>query len=147
VDDTPTAEQNAKMEALDRQMIELQKQAERRCRKVIKPNMESSGPLKLWHERMQAYKALIQWITGNSCNSSNIIRTALRRGIGNSRQLSLEQMKLNEKYCKARPCFLKDTAPQLCNDHLRSQLRRTESKQTEYRQSYSAIPPKRCGTS
>jgi len=78
IHDRPTAEQNAKMEALDRQMIELQTCADRQCRKVIKPDMEFSGPVKLWHERVQAYKALIRWKTGNSCNSSNIIRTALR---------------------------------------------------------------------
>jgi len=131
VDDTPMAEQDAKMEGLDRQMVELQKCAERRCRKVIKPNMEFSGLVKLWHERVQAYKALIKWKTGNSCNSSNIIRTALRRGISNPRQLSLEQMQLNERYSKARRRLLKDTAPQLRKEHLRSQLLSAERKQDE----------------
>jgi len=128
VDDTPTAEQQAKMESLDRQMIELQKCAERKCRKIIKPDMEFSGPVKLWHERLQAYKALIRWKSGNSCNSSNIIRTALRRGIENPRQMSIDHMRMNEKYCKARKRLLKDSAPQLRRDHLRSQLLQAEKK-------------------
>ena len=68
--------QQARMNALDVQMIELHKFAERRCRKILKPDLEFSPRVQLWHERMQAYKALIQWKTCNA-RSSNIIRTAL----------------------------------------------------------------------
>ena len=50
LDDKPTAEQKAKMEALDRQMIELQTHAERRCRKIIKSLLKFSPKVKLWHE-------------------------------------------------------------------------------------------------
>ena len=116
VDDSPTREQRAKMEAIERQMVELQKCAERRCCKIIRPNMEFSGPVKLWHERLRAYKALIRQKTGNSRNSSNIICTALRRGIENPRKMTLEAMKHNEQYCKARHNNLKESAPQLRRD-------------------------------
>ena len=47
VDDAPTEAQRAQMDALDKQMVEFQKCAERRCRKIIRPNMEFSGPVKL----------------------------------------------------------------------------------------------------
>ena len=90
VDDTPTESQRAQMDALDKQMVEFQKCAERRCRKIIRPNMEFSGPVKLWHERVQAYKALNRWKMGRPCNNSNVIRTALRRGIENPREMSLD---------------------------------------------------------
>ena len=83
IDDKPTAAQQGKMDALDKQMVELQKCAERRCRRILKPDLEFSGPVKLWHERLQAYKALIKWKTGNAWRGSNIIRTCLARGISN----------------------------------------------------------------
>ena len=40
VNDTPTKAQQAQMDALDKQMAEIQKCAECRCRKIIRPNME-----------------------------------------------------------------------------------------------------------
>ena len=128
VDDTPTKAQHAQMEALDRQMVELQKCAERRCRKIIRPNMEFSEPVKLWHERVQAYKALIRWKTGCPCNSSNIIRTALRRGVENPREMTLDAMRQSEKYCKARRTNLRETAPELRRDFLRNQLVSAENR-------------------
>ena len=77
------------MEILDKQMIELQRCAEKKCRKIIKPDLEFSPQVQLWHERMQAYKMLIGWKKGQS-TSSNIIRTALGKDILNPRQLTLE---------------------------------------------------------
>lgn len=58
-DDTPTPAQRQKMEVLDKQMVELQTCAEKRCRKIIKPCMDFSPKVELWHERLQAYKMLM----------------------------------------------------------------------------------------
>ena len=93
-------------------MIELQKYAERRCRNILKLDLEFNPQVQLGRKRMQAYKALIQRKTGNA-RSSNIIRTALRREIPNPRQLSLEQMQAGAVYCKCRKRLLSDTASQL----------------------------------
>ena len=60
VNDRPTPARQTKMEALDKHFIELQKHAERKCQKIVKPELEFSSKVKLWHERMQAYKALIR---------------------------------------------------------------------------------------
>jgi hypothetical protein len=68
VDDTPMPAQNFKIETLDVQFIQLQKHAERKCRKTLKPNLEFSGPVKLWQERTQAYKALLHRKKGNPYN-------------------------------------------------------------------------------
>ncbi len=53
-EDSSTRVQQSQMEALDRQMIEIQKCAEQCCHKVLKWDMEFRGPVKLWHKRMQA---------------------------------------------------------------------------------------------
>jgi len=42
VDNKPTPKQRQQMETLDRQFVEFQKCAERRCRKIIKPELEFS---------------------------------------------------------------------------------------------------------
>jgi hypothetical protein len=80
--------------------------------------MEFSGPVKMWHERVQAYKALIKWKEGRPSNGSNIIQTALWRGIENPRQLFLMQMKDAENICQACKCNLQATAPALRKNHL-----------------------------
>ena len=56
VDDCPTPAQKLQMNSLDTQMVELHKCEERQCRKIIKPTIESSPKVKLWHERVQAYR-------------------------------------------------------------------------------------------
>ena len=63
VNDRPTPVQQTKMEALDKQFVELQKHTERKFRKIIKLELKFSS--KLWHRRMQEYKILIRWGKGN----------------------------------------------------------------------------------
>ncbi len=91
--DTPTQGQIARMEGLNSQMVELQKMCRKKMSKILKPDMEFSGPVKMCHERVQAYKALIKWKEGRPRNGNDIIRMALWRGIKNLRQLLLKQMK------------------------------------------------------
>ena len=107
------------MDGLDGQFVELQTHAERKCRKILKPELQFSGTVKLWCERMQAYQALVRWKKGNTKNNSNIIRTALRRGIPNPRAMSLEKMEEGVVYAKARKRVYQTTHPQLRQDHLR----------------------------
>ena len=47
------------MEKLDKQMTEIQRHAEHKCRKILKPNLSFSEDVKYWHERVQAWTALI----------------------------------------------------------------------------------------
>ena len=120
VDDKPTPAQRAKMDALDKQFVEFQKCAERRCRKILKPDLEFSPQVKLWQERMWAYRALICWKKGLPGNHSNIIRTSIRRGISdNPRQMTLEAMEAGLEYAKGRKRNLRELAPGLRKVHLR----------------------------
>ena len=80
------------MNNLNRKFVELQAQADRKCRKIIKPELQFSGPVKLWHKTIQAYEALIRWKTGLADNDSNAIRKAPRRGIEYPRHMTLEQL-------------------------------------------------------
>ena len=57
--DKPTAAQQRRMDILDEKFVQLQKHAESKCRTILKADMVFSGPIKLWHERVQSYKALV----------------------------------------------------------------------------------------
>ena len=127
VNDRPTVGQQRRMDILDEQFVQLQKHAESKCRKILKPDMVFSGPVKLWHERVQAYKALVRWKKGNSGNVSNIMRTALRRGIDNPREMSLQEMENAVLYCQGRKRLLKETAPSIRREEQRNKLLEAEA--------------------
>ena len=46
------------METLDKQLVKLQKHAERRCQKSIKPGLNFYGLVKLWHDECRPTKLL-----------------------------------------------------------------------------------------
>ena len=80
-DDKPTQGQRYHMETLDKHRVELQKHAERKCRKILKPDLEFSGEVKLWHERLIALKRLIKLREGKVHTVANDIRFAKRHDI------------------------------------------------------------------
>ena len=121
------------MEALDRQFVELQKYAERKCRKIIKPDMEFSLEVKLWHKRVQAYKALIRLKEGKARNVPNIMRHARCNGISNPEELTVQQLSAGVTYAKAKKKLLKSTAPAKRHDQLREWLLEAESKHQQER--------------
>ena len=53
------------MERLDAQMIEIQKHAERVCRKILRPDLSFSPTVKFWFERVQAYRAMLRLKKGH----------------------------------------------------------------------------------
>ena len=114
------------MNNLDRKCMELQAHADRKHRKIIKPELQFSGPVKLWHERIQSYKALIRWKTRLADNDSNAIRTALRRGIEDPIQMELEKMKEGEEHAIARKRTYRCTYSELRKEHIRQCLLKAE---------------------
>ena len=59
-DDKPSEDQRSRMERLDTQMTEIQKHAERVCRKILRPDLSFSPSVKFWFERVQAYRAMLK---------------------------------------------------------------------------------------
>ena len=116
------------MNNLDRKFVEIQAHAERKFRKIIKPELQFSGPVNLWHEIIQSYKALIRWKTGMADNYSNAIRTALRRGIEDPRQMTLEQMKEGEEHAIAWKRTYRCTHSDLRKEHIRQCLLKAEHR-------------------
>jgi len=82
--------------------------------------------VKLWHERMRAYKKLIHWTSGNTRNGSNIIRSTMKNGIPNSRELSLARMEQAVDFANAQNRLLRGKAPKLRKEDLRECLLKAE---------------------
>ena len=68
---------------------------------------------------MQAYQALVCWKKGGCHNGSNIIGTALCRGIPNPRQLLIEHMEEGGVHAKVQKRALRDTSSAHRKAHLR----------------------------
>ena len=54
------AEQDAIIQGIDTQFVEIQHNGEKKCRKIIKPPMNFSEPVKVWEHKVQAYRDLIR---------------------------------------------------------------------------------------
>ena len=84
-----TATQMAAAERLDVQMIEIQRAAENKCRKIYKPDLPHSLPVKYWAMRRRSYMELIKNHRGKVRNVANVMNRAKARGIPNPRFLTL----------------------------------------------------------
>ena len=113
-------EASRKLEQLDTQMIEIQINAESKCRRLIRASMPFSEPAKVWHKRKRSYKELIKRMEGKVRNVSNVIKRAKAMGITNPKQLTRIQLEDGVRYCKARQRAIKPFAPGLRKVHLRN---------------------------
>ena len=57
--DTLTKEQTERFETIHKQTTEIQLHAERKCRKILKPDLDFSEEVNFWHERVNAWRALL----------------------------------------------------------------------------------------
>jgi len=74
------------------QLTEIRQHAERKCRKVLTPACKFSPPVKLWYDRIHAFRQLIRLQEGKTNNGRNINRFARRNNIKIPEQLSQEEL-------------------------------------------------------
>ena len=93
VDYPATATQMAAAERLDVQMIEIQRAAENKCRKINKPDLPAHSLLvKYWSMRRRSYMELIKNHRGKVRNVANVMNRAKAHGIPNPRFLTLSNV-------------------------------------------------------
>jgi hypothetical protein len=133
------------LECLDAQVIEIQKSAESRCRRIFKIDEEYSLVAKYWHQRVQILSALIRRIDGKSTkNDGNLCRMARNRGIPNPRRISKPDLIQLKKAAKARKKTIKSQGKWLRREHLRkcfaqAKARGNEEKCSQIRHLYVEI--------
>ena len=126
-----TAVQQAAMETIDIQHKEIQLTSEQKCRKIYKPDMPYSLPVRFWAMRRRSYKELIKRLNGKTRNDSNIVDRAIKRGIPNPRQLTMLQLEDGDKYCRMRLHELRKVSRGHRRVFLRDRLIRAKDLQKE----------------
>ena len=58
-DDSPTTDQIYRTEVIHLQTTEIMLHAERKCRRILKTDLDFSNEVKFWHERVNAWRALL----------------------------------------------------------------------------------------
>jgi hypothetical protein len=112
-----TAHIQEAMEMLDVQKTEIQCSCESQCRKMVKPLLPFSIPVRTIHKQREAYVNLKQWHKGKSKNS-HIIQDAIKAGITNPRDLTVEKCTTGIAACKRQLLDLEAKADQLRQEHL-----------------------------
>ena len=112
-----TAHIQEAMEKLDVQKTEIQRSCESQCRKIVKPFLPFSIPVQTVHKQREAYVNLKQWHKGKSKNS-HIIQDAIKAGITNPRDLTVEKSTAGIAACKRQLLDLEAKADQLRQEHL-----------------------------
>ncbi len=112
-----TAHIQEAMEMLDVQKSEIQCSCESRCQKIVKPFLPFSIPVRTVHKQQEAFVNLKQWHERKSRNS-NIIQDAVKAGITNPRDLTVEKCVAGIAACKRQLLDLEAKADQLQQEHL-----------------------------
>ena len=64
---------------LYKQMTEIRVNAEKNCRKILRPESDYSPTIQMWYDRIHAYLQLIRLQEGKAKNAGNIHRFACRK--------------------------------------------------------------------
>ncbi len=78
---------------LYKQMTEIRVHAEKKCRKILRPESGYSPTIQMWYNRIHAYLQLIRMKEGNAKNIGNILQFAQRQHIEHPDQLTMEELK------------------------------------------------------
>jgi hypothetical protein len=113
---------------LHKQMDEIRLHAEKKCRKILTPDLPFSSPIQYWYDKIHAYQNLIRRLEGKTKNNSNIIRHACRHDIENPKSLTMDELKDGLRLVQIRKRQNKPQAPGLRGVHLRDCLIKAEEK-------------------
>ena len=124
----------AQMELLDVEITQYQTHAERKCRKIRRPAVKFSLPVKHWVHKRWGYQGLLRLHDGGCSNPANIKRTARRAGIERGDQLTRQQALDGIRYCNSRLKAMKPHESHLRKTHLSERvLEATEEKNEGWR--------------
>ncbi len=90
----------AQLKGIDVQRSDIQCGGERKCRKIVKPHLPFSPPIKGIDMRWRAYINLVVWHKKGRGSGGNVFRAAWRAGIENPRTLTLLECMAGVKACK-----------------------------------------------
>ncbi len=113
---------------LYRQMTEIRVHAEKKCRKILRPDSEYSPTTQMWYDRIHAYLQLIRMKEGKTKNNGNAICFVVRTHIQDQGNLNLEELKDGLRFCRIGKAELRKQAKGLRKVHLRDCLIDAQTK-------------------
>jgi hypothetical protein len=103
-------------------MTKIRIHAEKRCRKILRPESNFSPKVKMWYDMIHTYLQLIRLKEGKMKNTGNILRFACRQHINALEELTLEELKDGLQFTQIRKADLRKQAKGLRQVHLRDCL-------------------------
>jgi hypothetical protein len=107
---------------LYKQMMEIRVDAEKDCRKILRPESNFSPTIQMWYNRIHAYLQLIRLKEGNASNAGNIVRFVKWKHIKRLEELTMEELKDGLQFCQIRKAELRKQAKGLQKVRLRDCL-------------------------
>jgi hypothetical protein len=117
-----------KMEALDKQMVEMQLGSEKQCCPIFSTNLPFSKPVRTLHFRRRAYQGLLACFQNKAPCTSIIIKQAIKAGIPQLRLLSSNQCLDGIEVCTCKLKGLQSQAHGLRKVHLQNCLIQAQDK-------------------
>ena len=84
---------------LYRQMTEIRIHAEKKCRKIMRPDSDYSLTIQMWYDQIHAYLQLIRLKERKDKNRGNVIRFAVCTKIQDPDKLTMEELHDGLRYC------------------------------------------------
>ncbi len=103
---------------LYKQMTEIRIHAEKKFRKILRPDDDFSPTIQMWYNRIHAYLQLIRLKEGKTENMGNILRFAHRQHINDPKGLMMEEPRDGLQLTRIRRADLRKQAKGLRKVHL-----------------------------
>jgi hypothetical protein len=113
---------------LYKQMTEIRANAEKKCRKILRPESDFSPTIQMWYDRIHACLQLIRLQEGKANNVGNILRFARRQHIPHPEQLTMDELKDGLQLAHIHKADLRKQAKGLRKVHLRDCLIDAQTK-------------------
>jgi hypothetical protein len=115
---------------LYKQMKEIRVHAEKKCRKILRPERDFSPTIQLWYDCIYAYLQLIRLKEGKTrkAGGGNILRFARRQHIEHPEALTMDELKDGLQYARIRKADLRKQAKGLRKVNLRDCLVNAQTK-------------------
>lgn len=114
-------------------MTEIRVHAEKKCRKILRPESNYSPTIQMWYDRIHAHLQLIWLREGKAKNVGNILCFARRQHISSLEQLTMEELKDGLQFARIRKADLRKQAMGLWKVHLRDCLINAQTKRQHKR--------------
>jgi hypothetical protein len=109
-------------------MTEIRVHTEKKCRKILRLEIDFSLTIQMWYNQIHAYLQLIRLQEGKAKNVGNILWFAWRQHIKQDKRLTMDKLTDSVQFARIRKANLRKQAKGLHKVHLRACLMDAQAK-------------------